>query len=97
MATYVSLIKYTHDGIKNLKGLPDRLDNIKNVIREAGGELKAFYLAMGQYDAVVITEGPDDETVTKIVLYAAISGYFSSQTFRVFTEEETARIVSGLP
>ena len=33
-----------------------------------GAELKQFYLVMGRYDAVVIAEGPDDETAAKLAL-----------------------------
>jgi uncharacterized protein with GYD domain len=34
-----------------------RLDAAKNVFKSMGGELKQWYLAMGRYDAVVISEG----------------------------------------
>lgn len=30
-----------------------------------GAELKQWYLVLGQYDAVVVAEAPDDETIAK--------------------------------
>ena len=97
MNTYITLIKYSEEGVKNLKGLPERLDGVKAAISGAGGKFKDYYLTMGQYDAIVISEGPDDITLAKIVLNSALNAHFSSESFRAFTLEETKEIVSALP
>ena len=97
MNTYITMIKYSEEGVKNLKGLPERLEGVKAAISAAGGKFKDYYLTLGQYDAIVITEGPSDVTVAKIVLNSALNAHFSSQTFRAFTMEETREIVSALP
>lgn len=97
MATYVTLIKYTQKGVENMKDSPNRLDTAKEVFKSMGGELKSFYLAMGRYDAVVISEGPDDETAMKLVLTVASAGAIRTETFRVFPEDEYRKIISELP
>ena len=97
MPTYVSLIRYTQQGIQNMKDSPNRLDAAKMMFKEMGGELKAFYLAMGNYDAVVISEGPNDETAAKIILKIGGAGSVRTETFRVFTEDEYRKIVAELP
>jgi hypothetical protein len=56
-----------------------------------GGELKAFYLVMGQYDAVVISEAPDDETATRFALATGARGYVHTQTLLAYTEAEYGR------
>lgn len=48
MPTYISLIRYTHQGISTIKEGPARLDANKVVLNRYGSELKAFYLTMGQ-------------------------------------------------
>ena len=68
MPTYISLIRYTDQGARNIKESPSRLDAAKKAFKSAGGELKQWYLAMGRYDAVVISEGPDDETATRLAM-----------------------------
>jgi uncharacterized protein with GYD domain len=68
MPTYISLIRYTQKGMETLKEGPKRLDAAKQRFRAAGGELKAFYLVTGQYDAVAISELPNDEAVARLVL-----------------------------
>ena len=59
MPTYISLVNLTEQGIKEVKMAPERLQTFDVAAREAGGKLVGFYLVMGQYDYVVITEAPD--------------------------------------
>lgn len=97
MPTYVTLIKYTQKGVENMKESPNRLDTAKELFKSMGGEIKAYYLAMGRYDAVVIAEGPDDETATKLAITVASAGAIRTETFRVFNEDEYRKIISELP
>ena len=59
MPTYVTLLRYTEQGIDKIKDSPTRFEAAKRSVRAMGGEIKAFYLVMGCYDAVVISEAPD--------------------------------------
>lgn len=68
MPTYIALLRFTQKGIETIKEAPARLDGAKQAFRAMGAELKAFYLAMGQYDAVVIAEAPNDETRARLAL-----------------------------
>jgi len=97
MPTYVTLIRYTQKGVENMKESPARLDAAKELFKQMGGELKSYYLAMGRYDAVVISEGPDDETATKLALTIGSAGAIRTETFRVFAEEEYRKIIAELP
>jgi len=86
MPTYITLLQYTPKGIEKIKEGPTRLDAAKQSVREMGGELKAFYLVMGQYDAVVISEAPDDETATRFALATGARGYVHPHTLQAYTE-----------
>ena len=97
MATYISLVSYTQKGIENVKESPSRLDTAKEGFRALGGELKEFYLVMGQYDMVVISEAPDDETAAKAALMLGSAGSVRTETFRAFTEDEYRKIFESLP
>jgi len=97
MATYITLLHYTQQGIKNIKQGPDRLDAGKQAFKAAGVEVKDFYLTMGQYDAVVVSEAPDDETMAKVALSLGSQGNVQTQTFRAFPESEYRKIISALP
>jgi uncharacterized protein with GYD domain len=97
MPTYVSLIRFTDQGIKNVKESPVRLDAVKRAFQAAGGELKAFYLAFGTYDALAIGEVPSDEVAAKLALSIGAQGNLRTETLRVFPEPEYRKIIAGLP
>ena len=97
MATYISLINYTQAGIEKIKESPAQLDAARKAFKSMGAELKQWCLVTGQYDAVVVTEAPDDETVAKLLLTIGALGNVRTQTFRAFTEDEYRRIVAALP
>ena len=96
MATYISFIRFTQQGVANIKDSPKRLDAGRKALEAAGGRLKDFYLVMGQYDAVTIFEAPNDETVAKFALALGAGGNVRTETVRAFTEAEYRNITSGI-
>jgi uncharacterized protein with GYD domain len=96
MPTYISLISFTQKGAETIKDGPNRLDAAKQRIRDAGAELKAFYLVTGQYDAVSIIEAPNDEVVAKIAMRTAALGFVRTQTCRAFAEDDYRKMVASL-
>ena len=97
MPMYVTLIRYTEQGIKTFKDLPKRLDETRTAGEAAGAKLVAFYLTMGQYDAVVVSEAPDDETVATLALAAGGRGNVRTETLRAFTEDEAKKLATAVP
>ena len=97
MPTYVSLLRYTQKGAENMKESPARLEAAKKLFQSLGAELKSFYLAMGRYDAVVISQAPNDETAVKAAMSTSGAGAVRTETFRVFTEDEYKKLISELP
>lgn len=96
MPTYISMLHYTQQGISSAKSAPARIDAAKEAYRKAGGELKAIYLTMGQYDLVVIAEMPNDEAVARMALALGAQGNIRSETMRAFTETEFRKIAGSL-
>jgi uncharacterized protein with GYD domain len=92
----MTLVRYTQQGIENIKDSLARLDTAKALYKSHGAEIKSFYLAMGKYDVIVISEAPDDETVTKLVLTIGSTGAIRTETFRLFTEDEYRSLISEL-
>jgi uncharacterized protein with GYD domain len=74
MPTYVTLFRWTQKGAEHVKQSPARLDKIKEAIHAAGGTMKAFYLTMGQYDGITISEAPSDEVYARTILAATSQG-----------------------
>jgi uncharacterized protein with GYD domain len=97
MATFITLGRYTHQGIANIKQSPARVDAFRKATQQAGGSLKGFYLTLGRYDIVLVTEAPDDETVARLTLATASLGNVTTETLRAFTEDEFKKLVAALP
>jgi len=95
MPTYISLNKWTQKGLANLEDSPARLDTVKEAAKAAGGELKAFYMTMGEYDMVVVWEAPDDQTYAKLVLKVLAEGNVEGCTLKAFSEEEYRMILGS--
>jgi uncharacterized protein with GYD domain len=96
MPHYVSLLRYTQQGIARVKDSPSRLDAARKAAAAAGGKIHDWYLTMGQYDAVLIVEFPDDETCAGFFLSVGAQGNVTTQTMKAFAERDYRKIISAL-
>ena len=96
MSTYVTLLRWTQQGVTNIKESPARLDAFKQLVKSAGGELKAFYMVTGQYDMVAVIEAPSDPAGAGLLLQLASKGDVRTETLRAFTEDEYRKIIAAL-
>src|SRR2546426_9755765 len=83
MPVYVSLVKFTREGITTMKdqGIA-RSDTVKKNIEGLGGRLIAAYYCLGQYDVVAILEFPDTKTAMKAAVRIASIGTFVCTTMQ---------------
>ena len=97
MPSYLSLINWTDQGIKTVKQSPQRLEAAKQATTAAGGRMIFFYLTMGQYDLVTLSEFPNDEAAARFLLTIGGQGNVRTTTLKAFTEDEYRRIIASLP
>jgi len=96
MPHFVALLRYTQQGIAKIKESPARLDAAKKAAEKAGGKIHSWHLTMGQYDAVIISEFPNDEACAKFTLSVSALGNVTTETLKAFTEAEFRKIIGGL-
>ncbi|HYM15206.1 MAG TPA: GYD domain-containing protein [Dehalococcoidia bacterium] len=96
MSTFIVLASLTDQGARTMHDLSRRLDNARETFRAHGADLKQIFLAMGQYDYVVVAEAPDDETMARVALAVSAQGNVRTHSFRVFSESEALALVEGL-
>jgi uncharacterized protein with GYD domain len=96
MATYITLLRWTQQGIANVKDSPARLDAGRAAFKQFGVEIKDSYLTMGRYDLVCVLEGPDDETVARALLTLGSQGNVQTETLKAFTEEQYRAITGAI-
>ena len=97
MPHYVTLLRYTQQGASKIKESPARLDRAKKAAEAAKGKVLTWYLTLGKYDAVLVSEFPDDEAAARFMLSTGALGNVTTQTLKAFTEVEYRNIISSLP
>lgn len=96
MASYLTLVNWTEQGIKNIKQGPDRLEAFKQATQAAGGRVIFFYMLMGEYDLATLIEVPDDDAATRVLLNLGALGNVRTKTMKAFTEDDFKRIIGSL-
>ena len=93
MATYVTLANFTDQGIRNFADTTKRAKAFEDLVKDMGGEVTSLLWTLGAYDAVAITELPDDETATAAALKMGSLGNIRTTTLRAFGMEEMQSII----
>ena len=47
MPSYILLMTYTDEGLRNIKYLPQHVSAVRQAVESAGGRLPSIYLTMG--------------------------------------------------
>lgn len=97
MPGYISLLKFTQKGMADIRGSPERVKQAKAAAQKAGIKWVGFWATMGRYDAVVITDAPNEQVATTYLLSMTSLGNITSETMRALSEAEWAEVISKLP
>ena len=93
MPIYVTLMKWTEQGVRDVNATVDRAEQARQAIEQMGGRMPTIYWTQGSYDLVAVTEFPDEETATAFMLSIGKLGNLRSETLRAFSAEEMRRIL----
>jgi len=96
MATFITLAKYTAQGIANIKESPARLDAAREQLSAIGVTIKDFYLTMGEYDILTIVEAPDNATAAKALIALGAQGNISTTSMAALTEDEYRALIADM-
>ena len=92
---YIMLIRFTDQGIKNIKDTTRRADAARSEAERIGGKFTVYW-TFGKYDGVGILEAPNDEAAMEFGLRVGSLGNTRTTTLKAFTEEEIAKVVNKL-
>ena len=96
MPSYVHLIQFKDQGIRNIKDTVKRSDAAIAEATKMGMKIVEEYWTMGAYDGVVIMEAPDDETMSAFILKVGSLGNVKGQTLRAFRRNEMEAILAKI-
>lgn len=93
MPHYLMCCNYTDTQIRALTENPqDREAAARQVVEGFGGHVKDFFFAFGEYDVVLVTEFPDNESAAACSMRVSSSGGFSRfETHPLMTAQEALR------
>jgi len=96
MATYVTLVNWTDQGIKTVKDTVQRAQQFRAECERRGVKLTSTYWTQGRYDLVVIAETDDDQAIMAVLLLLGGQGNARTETLRAFTDTEMEAILRKL-
>src|SRR2546427_12704431 len=68
MQTYVALLNWTDQGIRNYPETTQRADAFSEMLEKFGGRVVSLFWTVGAYDLVAVVEAPDAATITAVLL-----------------------------
>ena len=84
MGTFIALLDYTDQGIRNIRNSPQRADEFNKLAERAGARVVAQYWTIGNHDGVLVLEAPNDEVAASVLLALGASGNVRTTTLRAF-------------
>ncbi len=94
MPTYVSLLNWTEQGIKNFKDSTKRANDFTKMIEGSGGKVREILWTVGEYDLVSVIDFPDDESAVASLLRLGSAGSIRTKTLRAFDAKQMEGIIA---
>ena len=93
--TYLSLLTFTDQGVRNLKQSPQRAAAWRQQIESSGVKVVAQLWTAGAYDGVLILQGESEQQVLSALAQLVALGNVRTQSLRAFDAEEFAHIAGN--
>ena len=93
MPKYISLLRFTEQGAKNIKKSTARAHAFDKLAAKAGVKVDGQYWTMGRFDGVLIVSASDETKVLHLLTSLAALGNVRTQTLHAFTDKEFDEIV----
>jgi uncharacterized protein with GYD domain len=97
MSTYVWLVNWTDQGIRNVKETTKRAQSFREAAEKMGANVKEILWTMGRYDLVLLIDAPNDETISLLALGLGMGGNAKTETLKAFSTQAMDQILKGFP
>jgi uncharacterized protein with GYD domain len=89
MPIFITQGRFTPEAIKGMLAKPeDREKAVRELLAESGGKLLSYYMVFGDYDFMVISEGPYEGVATSVIIAAATGGVADLKTSLAMSSAE---------
>src|SRR5437879_13463290 len=97
MATYIALVNYTDQGVRQIRQTTERTKALINAAANLGVKIKDIYWTMRAFDVVIIAEAPDDDSVMAFAASMGSPGNSRTHTLRPFAAAEMNKNLNTVP
>ena len=95
MTRYLTLLRFTEQGAKNIKDSPTRAQAFKDEAAKAGVKVELMVWTIGEYDGALVLSADDDSKILHALTALAGKGNVRTETLRAFDSSEFAALTSG--
>ena len=88
MIRYLTLIRFTEQGAKNLSKSPARAAAFRDAAAKAGVKVEIQYWTTGAYDGVLIFSAENETNALRCLSALAVAGNVRTETCRAFDANE---------
>jgi uncharacterized protein with GYD domain len=96
MATFITTLKFTEQGIQSIRESPKRAAAFKAAAKKMGVKVTNIYWTIGDSDGVLIFDAPSDEVATAAMLYLSSQDNVQTSTARAFDSSEMEKVLGLL-
>ena len=97
MATFITTMHFTEQGVKAVRDSCERAAAFKATAEKMGVKVPGIYWTLGAFDGVIVCEAPDEQAATAALLHLGTLGNVRTQTARAFDAAEMQKILGLLP
>jgi uncharacterized protein with GYD domain len=95
MATYISLLRFTEQGAKNIRKSTHRAHEFDQMAAKAGVKIEGQYWTLGAYDGVLIISADSQEKALHCLAELASQGNVRTETLQAFSDRGFDAIVGA--
>jgi uncharacterized protein with GYD domain len=96
MQTYILLVNFTDQGMRNIKDTIGRAQAFEDMAKGSGAALKVLCWTIGRYDVIAVFEAPDDESGRRSPSAPPRSATPRAEILRAFSFEEMSGILAKM-
>lgn len=93
MARYISLIKFTETGAREIQDSSKRAKKFEQAAAREGVKVEGKFWAVGAYDGVLILSASKSEKILRCLSQLVAQGYVTTQSMEIFNEKEFKALV----
>ncbi|MEA1832683.1 GYD domain-containing protein [Methylobacterium durans] len=91
MPLFITQGRFTTDAVRGMMATPEnREEAVRELLAQSGGKLLNYYMTFGEYDFLIVAEGPTEGMATSVIVAAAGGAITDMKTSLAMTTSEMA-------